>query len=184
VNMNLGRLKATGLIATSLLFVNLIGGLTAIVVRVIASPLALAVGLVYGLITGVLVILSLRLIIDNRHLLPAASAVHVREPLPIVGRGVVFLVVAISGFVGISLSGAGAYTWLLGSPASRTFTVIESHWSGGRHGGRCYEHSVKGVLWFASGGRVLCFDAPLPPGSTFVLRGRVSPFGMVVNDAD
>jgi hypothetical protein len=183
--MTLSRLKAVSLIATSLLFLNLIGGLAAIVARVVASPLALAVGLAYGVTTGVLVIVSLQLIVDHRQLLPAASAAHVHESLrrgPFVG--VFFLVVAISGFVAISLSGAGAYTRMFGSPAERAFTVIDTHWSGGRHGRRCHEHSVEGVFWFASGGGVLCFDAPLPQGSTFVLRGRVSPFGMVVSDTN
>ncbi len=176
--MTLRQLKCLGLVATTLVFANLSMAIGSIFAPVVVTPLALKAGGLYGLMTAIAVSISLMQIYRHSHLLPPASAMHVKR-LPRGGQFVLFATIGMFGFLGFSHLGTAVYSNAVGSIGEEAFTV-----SGSYHASRanCYEHRLVDVLWLATGGRAVCLSEPLDPGTILILRGRISDFGVVVSE--
>lgn len=150
-------------------------------VRIIASPLALKLGVVYGLFSGALIGTAMYYTFQHH-----GSQPGIREyksgifRWPILAGLFMFVLMAGFGFFAMSHSVASVYTRIFGEPGSQVLTVSGSYWA--RRWQRCYDHNFRDVPLIARGGRVLCIDRALAPGSRVRLDGHASVLGITVTD--
>ena len=151
-------------------------------IRHIASPLALKLGITYGVLSGTIVGACFYYIFQHH----SASTYIAQQKLqsrfyrsPFAVGLFFFVITGVFGFGASAHTAASFYTRTFGAPGSEVFTIVGSHQERWVH---CNEHHYAEVPLRARAGRVLCTDTAIEPGSRVKAAGYVSPLGLAVSN--
>jgi hypothetical protein len=175
--------KSIAVIGLALFIVNL---LLAIfiplgLIRHVSSPLALKLGITYGVLSGAIVGACFYYIFQHHnakiYIAQQRLSRFYRSPFAV---GLFFFVITgITGFDAIAHTAASLYTRSFGAPGSEVLTIVGSYQARWVH---CNDHHFSEVPWRAQAGRVLCTDTAIEPGSRVKVAGYVSPLGLAVSN--
>jgi hypothetical protein len=171
--------KYSGLIFVSVLILNLAAAIVGFTLDFLTLEPALWAAALYGAACAAVFPICVRHQRRNLHRYSADTAnmiVRSWGVKPWKNIAIISAVMAMSGYLAFSITGAALFTRLVGNHDDRTFTVANSDWVQGRLR-RCYEVTLVEFPKLGQMSSPPCYDQKIPAGTRLRFSGYHSSLG-------